>query len=109
MLVLAATVLVFVVFDDTMNGQIHTEYQEKYCTDMSEPFLKSLHLAGQLTDADSAVTNQPRDQHDGQTCSQTEHDWHQPVPTVRQSQRDINHRQEIDESVRAECNRKENT
>ena len=76
---------------------------------MAEPFFERIHLTRQLGDAHRAVTNEPCNQHDWQTCSQTEYDRHQPVQTARQRQRDINHRQEIDQTVRAERNREENT
>ena len=76
---------------------------------MPEPFFKSLHLARQFTDADSAVADHPGDQPNRQTCTQTEDNRHQPVPTARKGQRDINHRQEIDQSMRAESDRKEYT
>ena len=76
---------------------------------MPEPFLERSHFLCQIADADSTVTHQPSDQHDRQACAQTEDDRHQPVPTARQGQRDIDHRQEIDESVRAEGDGEEDT
>lgn len=76
---------------------------------MAEPFLETLHLLRQFADAHGAVANQPCDQHDWQTSTETEHNRHDPVPTARQRQRDINHRQEINQAVRTEGNREEDT
>ena len=108
-MVVAATVFVLVVLDDAMDGQIDAHYQEQHRAYMAEPFLKSLHLARQLTDAHCAITYQPCNQHDRQACSQTEDYRHEPVPGARQRQCDIYHRQEIDESVRTESNSEEDT
>ena len=76
---------------------------------MPEPFLESLHFAGQLSDTNGAITYQPSDEHDRQTCSQTEDNRHEPVPSARKGKRDIYHRQEIDQSVRAESDCEEDT
>ena len=62
---------------------------------MPEPFLKSAHLAGQVTDTNRAVANQPCHQHDRQTRTQAEHHRHEPAPRGRQGERDIDHGQEI--------------
>ena len=76
---------------------------------MAEPFLERTHLAGQVSDADSTVTNQPRNEHDRQTRSKAEYHRHEPAPRGRKSQRDIDHRQEIDETMGAESDGKEDT
>ena len=107
---MAATImLVLVVFDDAMNGQVHTENEEKSGADVAEPFLKTLHLLRQFADAYCAVTYQPSDEHDRQTGTETEHNWQNPVPRARQRQRDINHRQEINQAVRTEGDGEEDT
>ena len=95
--------LVLVVFDDAVNGQVHAENEEKCGADMPKPFLETLHFLRQFADAHRAITYQPCNQHDWQTRTQTEHDRHNPVPTARQRQRDINHRQEINQAVRTEA------
>ena len=92
-----------------MHSQIHAQRQKQNRAYMPEPFLEGLQPVGKIADTDSAVADQPRNKHDRQTRAEAEDDGHQPVPTARQRQRDIDHRQEIDEPVRAECNRKENT
>ena len=104
-----ATMIVFVVLDDTMYGQINSENQEQYRADVPEPFFEGSHLAGEVRDAHCAVTYQPRNQHNRYTGAQTEHYRHQPVPRTRKCQRDINHRQEIHQSVRTESDREEYT
>ena len=101
--------LVLVVFDDAVNGQVHTENEEKCRAYMPKPFLETLHLLRQFADAYCAVANQPSDEHDWQTRTQTEHDRHNPVPRARQRQRDINHRQEINQSVGTEGDGEEDT
>ncbi len=105
---LAASVM-FVVLYHTMHSQIHTQRQEQDGAYMPEPFLEGLQPVGEIADADSAVADQPRNEHNRQTRAETEDDGHQPVPTARQRQRDVDHRQEIDEPVRTKSNRKENT
>ncbi len=106
----AATImLVLLVFDDAMNGQIYTENQKQHGAYMPKPFLETLHLLRQFADAYCAVTYQPCNQHDRQTRSQTEHDRHDPVPRTRQRQRDIDHRQEINQSVGTEGDGEEDT
>ena len=109
MLVMTATVFVLVVLDDTMNREVHAKDEEQRGADMTEPFLKGLQAAGQSADAHGAVTYQPRNQHDRKTRTQTEDHGHQPVPRTGQRQRDIYHRQKIDQTVRAKGNREENT
>ncbi len=108
-MMLTTSVFVLVILDDAMDGQVQTENEEECRADMTEPFLESLHLTGQFTDAYCTITYQPCNKHDRQTCSETEDYRHEPVPCVRQRQRDIYHRQEIDESVRAESDREEDT
>ena len=99
----------FLGFNHTVNGQVNSEDQEQHRADMPEPFFERTQLARQVSDADRAVTYQPRYQHDRQSCTETEYHRHHPVPTAGQSQRDIDHRQEIDETVRTESDRKEDT
>ena len=90
---MAATImLVLVVFDDAVNGQVHAENEEKCGADMPKPFLETLHFLRQFADTYGAVAYQPRDEHDRQTGAQTEDNRHHPVPCARQRQRDINHR-----------------
>ena len=76
---------------------------------MPEPFLESVHLLREVGDAHCAVTYQPCNQHDRKTRAETEDERHEPVPSIGQGKRDINHRQEIDKSVRAESDSEENT
>lgn len=76
---------------------------------MTEPFLEDLHPAGQLAQTHRAIAYQPRNQHDRQTRSKAEHHRHQPVPGVGQRQSDVDHRQEIDQTVGTEGNGKEDT
>ena len=76
---------------------------------MPKPFLEGRHLAGEISDTDCTVTNQPRDEHDRYAGTQTEHDRHDPVPSPGQRERDIDHRQEIHEPMRTKCDREENT
>ena len=104
-----ATMIVFVVLDDTMYGQINSEDQEQYRADVPEPFFEGCHLARQVTNAHRAVTYQPRNQHNRYTGTQAEHHRHQPVPTARKGQRNIDHRQEIHQTVRTESDREEYT
>ena len=76
---------------------------------MTEPFLEDLHPAGQLAQTHRAIAYQPRNQHDRKTRSKAKHHRHQPVPRARQSKRDVDHRQEIDQTVGAEGDGKEDT
>jgi len=108
-MVMLATMIVFVVLDDTMYGQINSEDQEQYRADVPEPFFEGCHLARQVTNAHRAVTYQPRNQHDRYTGAETEDDRHQPVPRAGQRERNINHRQEIDQTVRTESDGEEDT
>ena len=105
----AGTSAVFVIFDHAMNAQIDAYSDEKYRADMSEPFLESVNFLRQVADADRAVTNQPCYKHDRQTSAETEDERHDPVPCARECQRDINHRQEINQSVRTESDGEEDT
>ena len=109
LVVTTAVMFVLVVFENTMNGQIHAQHQEKDGAYMPKPFLERSHFLCQIADADSTVAHQPSDQHDRQACAQAEDDRHDPVPRVWQGKRDINHRQKIHQSMRAKRNRKENT
>lgn len=99
--------IVFVIFYHAMDSEIDAENEEEYRADMAEPFLESLHFSCQFGDADSAITDKPSDKHDGQSRSESEDNGHEPVPCVRQRERDINHRQEINESMRAESDSEE--
>ena len=74
---------------------------------MPEPFLESLQAVGEVADTDSTITDQPRDEHDRQSRSETEDDRHQPVPRARKGERDINHRKEIDQAMRTESDGEE--
>ncbi len=105
----AVTVLVFVKLNHTMNAEVDTYTDKQHRAYMPEPFFEGAHLLRQVTDAHGAVAHQPGDQHDRQTRTQTEDDRHQPVPRARQRQRDIDHRQEIHQTVRTECDREEDT
>ena len=110
MLVVAATaVFMFTGLKHTMNTKIDSDTDEKNGTDMPEPFLKSIHFLRQVSYAHCAVTYEPGYQHDRKTCAETENHRHKPVPTARKRQRDIYHRQEINQTVGTECNRKEDT
>ena len=92
-----------------MYGQIDAQDEEQYRAYVAEPFLEGLQVTGQFADTNRTIAYQPRNQHNRQTCAETENHRHQPVPAARKRQRDINHRQEIDESVRTESDGKENT
>ena len=109
LMVAAVSVFVFVRFDHAVDTQIDTYSDEKDGANMSEPFLEMGHFLGQIADADCAVADQPRDEHDWQTCSETENHRHEPIPCVRQRQRDIYHAQEIDQTMRTESDSEEDT
>ena len=76
---------------------------------MAEPFLEGVHLLRKVGDAHGAIAYQPRDQHNRQTCTETKDERHEPVPCIGQGKRDINHRQEIDQTMRAESDGEEYT
>jgi len=92
-----------------VDAHIYAEGEEEDGADHAEPLLDGMQAVGQVGYADGTVADQPRDEHDRQTRTQAEDDRHQPVPTVRECQRDINHRQEIDQTVRTKSDCKENT
>jgi len=100
---------VFVELDHAMHAQVDTDTDKQHRAYMPEPFFERVHLLRQVTDTYRAVTNQPCNQHDRQTGTETEDDRHQPVPRARQGQCDIDHRQEIDQSMRTESDREEDT
>ena len=109
LMVAAVSVGMFVRFDHAMDTQIDTDSDEKDGTNMPEPLLEMGHFLGQIADADCAVTYEPSDEHDRQTCSETEDYRHKPVPRARQRQGNIYHRQEIDQAMRTEGDGEENT
>ena len=57
MMVMATSVVfVFVIFDYTVDSQIHTQHQEQHGANMPEPFFERTHTACQFGDANRAVT-----------------------------------------------------
>ena len=76
---------------------------------MTEPFFERLHIAGEFADADGAVAYKPSNEHDRQSCAKTENDRHKPTPGGRQRECNINHRQEINETVRTESDSEKDT
>ena len=105
----AIPVLMFVRFEHAVDAQVYAYSDEENSANMAEPFLEITHFLRQVSYADRAVADEPCNQHDRQTGSETEDHRHQPVPRARKRQRDINHRQEIDQPVRAESDREEDT
>ena len=108
-MVAAVSVGMFVRFDHAMDTQIDTDTDEQDGTNMPEPLLEMGHFLGQIADADRAVTYEPSNEHDRQTCSETENNRHKPIPCARERQGDINHGQEIDQAMRTEGDGEENT
>ena len=102
-------VLVFVVLNDAMYCQVASQDDKQYRADVPEPLLESLHVTGQPADTHRAVADEPRNQHDRQTGTQTEHHRHEPVPGTGQREGDIYHRQKIDQPVGAEGDGEEDT
>ena len=65
--------MIVVVMVERMETHEDAQSQEQYGADIPEPFLERVQFVSQIADADSTVTYQPRYQHDGQSCAQTEH------------------------------------
>ena len=105
----AMGMIVSVRFYYAMNGQVYAYSDEEHRTNMAEPFFKGIHFLCQIANAYRAVTYQPRDEHDRQTCAKSENKRHEPVPSARQSKRYVNHREEIDQTMRAKGDGEENT
>lgn len=103
------TSVVFLRFKNTMNGKINAYSDEKYGAYMAEPFFKGTHFLRQIADTYCAVTYQPSYQHDRQTRAETENNRHEPVPCARQRQGDINHGEEVYQTMRAESDSEEYT
>ena len=109
LMVAAFSVGMFVRFDHAVDTQIDTDTDEKDGTNMPEPLLEMGHFLGQIANADCAVADEPSNEHDRQTCSETEDHRHEPIPRARQRQGDIYHGQEIDQTMRTEGDGEENT
>ena len=80
MVVTAAAVLMPVVLNHTVDSQIDAENEEQHGANMPEPLLEGLHAAGKFADTDGAVTDEPCDEHDGQSGPEPEDNGHDPVP-----------------------------
>ncbi len=97
------------VFGVGMDAEIDAQCNKQPCADISEPFLEHAQLMRQAADTHCTVTDRPRYQHNRKPRTQSENHQHQPRHTHRHGYRQINHRNEIDQPVRAERHGKEHS
>ena len=94
---------------EDMYAQVNTKTNKQYCRHIANPLLDSVQTLRQSAQRYGAIRNEPCHYHNGQTRTQTKHHWQKPVPTHRQRDRYIHHREEIHQAVRTKSNGKEDT
>ena len=57
---------------ENMNEQVYAETDKQHRRHIAYPFLYAVHAFGEFLYGDGAVGYQPRDDHNWQSCSQTE-------------------------------------
>ncbi len=92
-----------------MDGKIDSRSEKKHGTRIAKPLLEMRHTVCQVANTDGTVTDNPRQQHNGNTRPKAEHNRHKPRPRCRKRDGHIYHGDEIDQAVRAKRNGKENT
>ena len=92
-----------------VDAHIYAEGEEEDGADHAEPLLDGMQAVGQVGYADGTVADQPRDEHDRQTRTQAEDDGQHPVPWRGQGDSNVDHRDEVHQTMRAEGDSEEDT